>query len=411
MHSLRRWLSTHLYYRVLLVSATAILVLNALFFVFANVQNARETQRREATLHALVGHLLFEEDLEVVTAYLEHYAHVNGVAIVLLDDQAAPIFASIDPVPESDYVQIVYQGIPLGSIHTDFQRSVLGIEYAVGFLILNGASLAAVLFGMAWLKRYLNKTVAALEADLAMAGSDTEDFHFSEVADLDEKIKTARANEARQKANNDLAIRTLAHDVKTPLTAALLILEAIRTKRIPSDPSTWDELTEELRQIQAIVPKFLDVDPNEVPRAFDLSAFFPAFAERHREVFATKRMNVSLDLEPLSIEIAETDLTRLAEHLVFNAFYYGKEHGTITIRTRSATRVLEIEDDGIGMTQATLERIQNGPARGEEAAKLHANGLGQGIGIVRSIVTRIGAQMEIHSAAGVGTTVWIRFSV
>jgi signal transduction histidine kinase len=193
------------------------------------------------------------------------------------------------------------------------------------------------------------------------------------------------------------------------LTAALLILEAIRTGRIPSEPNTWDELTEELRQIQAIVPKFIDVDPHEVLRTIDLSAFFPAFAERHKEVFATKGMTVALDLEPLSVEIAEVDLNRIAEHLVFNAFYYGKENGTIRIRTRTSTCVLEIEDDGIGMTQETLERIQSGPYRTEAAGKLHATGLGLGIGIVRGIVTRLGAEMEIRSKVGVGTTVWIRF--
>lgn len=409
MRSLKRWLSTHLYYRVVLVSVSAILVINLMFFVFANIQNSRETDRREATLYLLVGHLLSEESEAVVTAYLEHYTHVNGVTIVLLDEQDEVLFTSTATIPTSGFDQVLYDGVPVGSIYADFQRSALGIEYAAGFLILNAVSLVILGFGIGWLKRYLNRTVATLNADLNQAEEASGEFSFQEVADLHEKIRQARSREGHQKELHDALIRSLAHDVKTPLTAALLLLEAMAKKRIDINDDTLQEIAEELRRIESIVPKFIDVERFEEAGLVDLNEYFPAFVLAHKEVFATKQIDVKLALESLVIDISMTDLTRIAEHLIFNAFYYGREKGTIRIRTNAVARVLEIEDDGIGIGLETLERLQNGPYRAPDAVRLHANGHGLGIGIVREIVTRIGAEMEISSTVGQGTTVWIRF--
>lgn len=409
MRSLKRWLSTHLYYRVLLVCASAIVIFNLAFFVFANIQNARETDRREETLSVLIGHLLTEEDESLVAAYLEHYVHVNGVDIVLKDAQGDLLFASMTAPSDAIFHDVFYEHVMVGSIYFDAQRSSLGLEYAYGFLALNALSLALLTIGILWLKRYLNSTVDRLERDLERADGESDDFSFQEVASLHRQIAEGKQREAAQKASHAASIRALAHDVKTPLSAAMLILEAIQTGRIESNAETLGELGDELRSIQSIVPRFVDVDPSVEPRRIDLVGFFNAFLMRHKEVFATKQMTVTLSLEPLDALLSETDLTRIAEHLVFNAFYYGKEGGTIIIRTNTAQRVLEIEDDGIGMSQATLEMLQDGPYRAEEARKRHATGGGQGIRIVREIVTRLSAEMEIHSTPNVGTTVWIRF--
>jgi len=114
---------------------------------------------------------------------------------------------------------------------------------------------------------------------------------------------------------------------------------------------------------------------------------------------------------------AESEIRDALTNLIFNAVDAMPEGGTLTIRTRAADSEpapgsepqrlaqLEVIDTGVGMDEQTrrhcLEPFYT--TKGER-------GTGLGLAMVYGMIQRHGAELEIESEVGVGTTVRIEFS-
>ena len=90
--------------------------------------------------------------------------------------------------------------------------------------------------------------------------------------------------------------------------------------------------------------------------------------------FNLKQMTVEKKLEDLDVLISTIDMKRIIEHLIFNAFYYSPSNSKISVSTDTIKRELVVIDQGIGMTQETIQKIKQGPYRGEEANQFHQKG-------------------------------------
>jgi PAS domain S-box-containing protein len=104
---------------------------------------------------------------------------------------------------------------------------------------------------------------------------------------------------------------------------------------------------------------------------------------------------------------AETELREALINLVFNAVDAMPAGGTLTLRTRRPAAEgrpvqLEVADTGVGMDEATRRRCLEPffTTKGER-------GTGLGLAMVYGAVQRHGAELEIESSVGQGTTVRI----
>ncbi len=98
-------------------------------------------------------------------------------------------------------------------------------------------------------------------------------------------------------------------------------------------------------------------------------------------------------------------LSRVISNLLDNARKYGKEGGSIQVRLSrfDASAILEVEDNGIGIEEADLEKIwqrfyQANPSRDS------SSGLGLGLSMVRQIVLLHGGSVNVKSTVGSGST-------
>jgi len=109
----------------------------------------------------------------------------------------------------------------------------------------------------------------------------------------------------------------------------------------------------------------------------------------------------------------ESEIREALINLVLNAIDAVPNGGTLTLRTKVAAAGgdaravhVEVEDDGVGMDEATrlqcLEPFFT--TKGER-------GTGLGLAMVYGVVQRHGAEMDIRSAAGTGTTARLSFPV
>jgi signal transduction histidine kinase len=169
------------------------------------------------------------------------------------------------------------------------------------------------------------------------------------------------------------------------------------------------DMQEEIKKISDIIPKFIEHDYIHVPYVQDISIFIKHYVEKYKEIFESKQMKIEYELEPLMLNISDRDLERLIEHLTFNAFYYSKQQSTLKMTVRRTECKLEVQDEGIGMTQETIEKILEGPYRTQEAMLMNEKGSGIGFQNIKEVVSKLRGRMQIESIIGQGTKISIFF--
>lgn len=109
------------------------------------------------------------------------------------------------------------------------------------------------------------------------------------------------------------------------------------------------------------------------------------------------------------------DKIKLAlQNLIENAIKYSKFGGTVTVHLKldhSEEREyiqIEVSDSGIGIDEAEHQRVFTKFFRGENAARMHTQGSGLGLFIVKNIVQSHNGKIWFESKLNKGTTFFIR---
>jgi PAS domain S-box-containing protein len=150
----------------------------------------------------------------------------------------------------------------------------------------------------------------------------------------------------------------------------------------------------------------LPIDLNQVIRVV-LTLTQPRWKEQPQARGAT--IAVETDLQPLPATLGnETELREMLTNLVFNAVDALPNGGTIVVRTRTdgSEIVLQVADDGLGMTEEVRRRCLEPffTTKGER-------GTGLGLAVAYGIIHRHQGTIEIESEIGKGSTFSIRLPV
>jgi signal transduction histidine kinase len=260
-----------------------------------------------------------------------------------------------------------------------------------------------------WLfKVYLFKHYQTLNQDIDHITSDDYTFNYEEIKDANQLIQDSHYEQMKQKQVFEENIRSLAHDIKTPISTALIMIEGIKSNRMSKDETIVD-IEHELKQAANMIPQFIEIDFKKVAYVQDISLFIKDFIQRYQSIFETKQIVVESHLEPLLIKIADIDIKRLIEHLVFNAYYYALPNASIQIDVNHDSRTLIVSDTGIGMSMDTVQKVLTQSYRLEKTKTFNKNGTGQGYPIVLEIIRRLNANITIESELGKGTSIKVTF--
>ena len=115
------------------------------------------------------------------------------------------------------------------------------------------------------------------------------------------------------------------------------------------------------------------------------------------------------------MRIPATELTQVLINVLTNAVYAiaarGKPGGRVvlTAAARESSLVIEVRDDGIGMSSGLLPRVFDLFVQGRQASDRAEGGLGIGLALVRNLVTLHGGSVEARSPGlGKGSTFVVR---
>jgi heavy metal sensor kinase len=208
------------------------------------------------------------------------------------------------------------------------------------------------------------------------------------------------------------------HELRTPLTILQLELEGIaQSHRL--NPSLTDQIgsaLEETHRMSHIVENLLAIsrlDAGEVKMdktRLDLGQLAASTAEQMRLLAEEKlilfRSNVATNIY---VEGDRSRLQQVIVNLVANAIKYTQEGGEVEVNVRAdrGTAVLEVSDNGVGISAHALGHVFERFYRADKARSRNSGGAGLGLAIVKAICTAHGAEIKVSSEEGRGS----RFTV
>jgi signal transduction histidine kinase len=219
-------------------------------------------------------------------------------------------------------------------------------------------------------------------------------------------------------------LASLAHDLKTPLTAGLGYAQLVRREATKVGRSAaarrlveWAAIIEDnTTRAAALLDELLDIARLEAGHSLDLDrrpTDLVALAERvaaeHQRSTKRHRITVAPREPELVGDWDAVRLARVLDNLLSNAVKYSPEGGEITVRmTREgAWAVLMVADEGLGIPAADRSRIFERFHRGRNVAG-HVAGSGVGLAGVRHVVEQHGGSVSVESQEGVGSTFTVR---
>ena len=127
-------------------------------------------------------------------------------------------------------------------------------------------------------------------------------------------------------------------------------------------------------------------------------------------MIGTKSLVLDVDLEPdlPTVESDERWLGHVLINLVANAVKFTPEGGTVTVRAQRArattTVALAVADTGIGIAPAERAAIFEPFRQGDGSDEKRYGGVGLGLALVARLTDLLGAEVELDSAVGKGST-------
>ena len=104
-------------------------------------------------------------------------------------------------------------------------------------------------------------------------------------------------------------------------------------------------------------------------------------------------------------------LNRICQNLIGNAIKFTPEEGQVMVRVREEEEeaLLEVEDTGIGISEAALPEIFEAFKQESEGLSREYEGAGLGLSIVRRLTEAMDGTIEVETEKGTGTCFTVRF--
>lgn len=213
-------------------------------------------------------------------------------------------------------------------------------------------------------------------------------------------------------------INNMTHEFKTPLATISLAVDALRNEKVLSDRDKLhyfsgiikEENKRMNKQVETILQAAL-LDKQEVQlnlRPLHVHEVINGIIDNFNLQLQEKgarmetRLNASKDL----VQGDEVHLPNLLSNLVDNAIKYSKENLLIRITTHSNNRniIIRIEDNGIGMSRETLNRLFEKFYRAHTGNLHNVKGFGLGLSYVKTMVDAHHGRVKVDSSLGKGSS-------
>ena len=218
-------------------------------------------------------------------------------------------------------------------------------------------------------------------------------------------------------------LSNMSHDIRTPMNAVLGFTSLLA--RDADDPVKVREYTKKItasgQHLLSLINDILDVSKIESGKVvltfgqFSLNDVMSSVDAIIQPMARAKKQEFHVEVAGIRHEYLVGDETRINQillNLLSNAVKYTPEGGHIWLRILGLKQrssqyehiLIEVEDDGYGMTPEYLETIFDAFTRAENSTTNKVQGTGLGMAITKSIVELMGGTIEVSSEVDRGST-------
>ena len=211
------------------------------------------------------------------------------------------------------------------------------------------------------------------------------------------------------------------HEMRTPLAVMKLAVQGLRededsrlsefakesVEMLDSEADRLSRLTENLMTLARSDEDNLPAYTEQV----DMTALCHKVGSQLELLCEQKNMRLNKDVqEQLSLEGDELGISRLLIILLDNAIKYSPEKTTITLRAASVKEhlVIEVRDEGIGVSDEDKQRIFDRFFRVDKARSRSQGGLGLGLSLAWAIVRQHGGSIKVLDNKPKGTIMYVQ---
>ena len=232
---------------------------------------------------------------------------------------------------------------------------------------------------------------------------------------LEECTKSMKDEVADLKRNiNDYKeyIETWVHEIKTPIASARLILE--------NDEGYINKsVLEEIEKVEGFIEQVLfyarssTVERDYIIKKIPLKNSINSVIRKNANILIEKRVKIQLEDIEKKVYCDSKWIEFILQQIISNLVkYMDKDEKYIKIRCLEKDKniILKILDNGIGISEKSIEKVFEKGYTGENGRKYN-NSTGMGLYLCKKLCLKLGLGISIKSKLGVGTEVTIVFPI
>jgi two-component system sensor histidine kinase RpfC len=245
-------------------------------------------------------------------------------------------------------------------------------------------------------------------------------------ATLIKKLQAAKHEAEQANKAKSLFLASMSHEFRTPLNAVIGMSDMLRDTKLNAEQLDMTQtIRGSARALLAQINDILNYSRIEAGQMPDVAADFDVLSVmgqvRSMLVAQAREKGVRLSLHiapqtPLKIHGNGRALHDVLTNLAANAVKF-TERGNISIavgaieqKDGSARLRFEVTDTGIGIAEASREKIFQSFTQADESIVDRFGGTGLGLAIVKQLVERQGGAIGVDSKLGEGSTFWFELT-
>ncbi len=212
-------------------------------------------------------------------------------------------------------------------------------------------------------------------------------------------------------------VSNMTHELKTPIAIAYSANDALLNYDTDNDPQkkvTYLNIANrQLKRLGELVENILamSMERRKTMKLKPETILLRPFTE---EIAAAQRMRVEKEIvinvnmnDDVSVEADRTHLGNVLNNLIDNAIKYSGDSVTITVSADSDS--ISVKDNGIGIPSKSIPFLFNKFYRVPHGNRQDVRGYGIGLYYVKSILDKMGWDIEVRSKEGEGSVFTIKF--
>lgn len=260
----------------------------------------------------------------------------------------------------------------------------------------------------------------SLRKSLSFANTSLEkiiDEHTEELYKNQKIINDQNKSLSQENYIKNKVLSIIGHDLRSPIASVIQdldLLDLIDDREL--EKTAIENVKQSVESLYNMVDNLLSWALNKEhrlkyrPEAVNMSEMVQNVISQNIHIARNKKISINStveDLKPVICDIYTTSI--IIRNLLSNAIKFTPENGNITFLSecRHNSIILEIRDDGVGMSKDRIAEILEGENHTSTEGTNIELGTGIGLSLVKDFIELNNGQLAINSKEGEGTSIFI----